>query len=305
MDQEAISADDMGNMLPNRLESADSGVGMTPPRPTSNTSDLGVENILLDYIMISFIEANVEEICAYLFGDIFEYFDNKDSSMRGFRRVMTNDLLFLHYENKGSKSVVVLEIRGRGCRYLEQQYAHSWMEFFQRVVEIPKHIALERYAIKRVDVAIDIFTSDTLTPARALSYLKKNLVTSRFQTSRTIHEYRIKSTELSGDSFYLGKRSSDLSILIYDKKLESGAESVWYRTELRFRNSWGMKTVLALVDTSVSFSMFVADTLKSNVQFRSSVHKRSELRRQPLATWYSKYLVYIENQSLYKLNRLD
>lgn len=303
MDSQAISADEAGNMLPNRLGLLDSGVEMTSPRPTSNTRELGVDTLSLDYIMISFIEANAEEICDYLFDFLFEDFDNMDSSMRGFSRVLTNGSLFLHYDNKGSKSVVVLEIRGRGCRYLEQQPDHSWLEFFQRIVEAPNHVLLERYAVKRIDVAIDSHTSDTLTPARALSYLKKNLVTSRFQTSRTIHEYRIKNKELSGDSFYLGKRSSDLSILIYDKQLESGVGTVWYRTELRFRNLWGMKAISTLVDTSVSFSKFIADTLGANVQFRSSVHKRSELRRQPLAAWYSKYLVYIENQSLYKLNR--
>lgn len=258
--------------------------------------------LLLDYILVSFVGADAVEICEYLFDCLMDDFVTMDSTMRGFQHVLSSGSLFIHYDNKGTKDVVLLEIRGRGCRYLEQQPDHSWRVFFQRVVGMPKYVPMERYAVKRIDIAIDSFTSDTLTPTRALSYLKKTLITSRFQIGRTVHEYRIKSTELSGDSFYLGKRSSDLSILVYDKRLESGTESVWYRTELRLRNVWGMKVVAALVDTSLSFAEFVADTLRSNVQFRSSIHKRSELRRQPLAAWYLKYLACIKKLELCGLN---
>lgn len=303
MDQQVISTDEAGNMLPNLLEPVDESEMLPSLSPISNTRDLRGENMLVDYLIVSFVGAIAEEVCIYLFGDLFGNFDKMDSSMRGFKHVLSNGLLFIHYDNKGPKDVVVLEIRGRGCRFLEQLPNHSWQVFFQHVVEIPKHVELERCSFKRIDVAIDSFTKETLTPTRALRYLKKNLVTSRFQTGRTIHEYRIKSSELSGESFYLGKRSSDLSILIYDKRFESGTEYCWYRTELRFRNAWAMKVVSVIGNPDSSFPKFVADSLKSNVQFRSSAHKRSELRRQPLAVWYLKYLTYIETQDLYKLKR--
>lgn len=258
--------------------------------------------LLLDYIMISFIGADEVEICEYLFDHLTDDFVTMESSMRGFRHVLSNGSLFIHYDNKGSKDVVVLEIRGRGCRYLEQQPDHSWKEFFQCVVEAPNHINVELYAFKRLDIAIDSFNNNVLTPKRVWDYQRKNLITSRMRSIRFVKEYRVKSGDLSGDSVYLGKRSSDLSILVYDKRLESGAESVWYRTELRLRNSWGSKAVSSIAGPSFSFEKFVADTLRFNVQFRSSLHKRSELRRQSLAAWYLKYLACIEKLELCGLN---
>lgn len=258
--------------------------------------------LLLDYILVSFVGADAVEICEYLFDCLMDDFVTMDSTMRGFQHVLSSGSLFIHYDNKGTKDVVLLEIRGRGCRYFEQQPDHSWRVFFQRVVETPKHLNVERYAFKRLDIAIDSFNSDALTPKRVWDYQRKNLITSRMRSIRFVKEHRIKSGDLSGDSVYLGKRSSDLSILVYDKQLESGTESVWYRTELRLRNSWGSKAASSIAGPSFSFAKFVADTLRSNVQFRSSIHKRSELRRQPLATWYLKYLACIERLELYGLN---
>ncbi|REC33582.1 replication initiation protein [Enterococcus pseudoavium] len=295
-----------------QLKSHGESVNSGTPSPTSNTGDIGGTRgtgdyrLLIDYVLVSFVgTSSAAGICHYLFAYLADFEVSETSYMRGFGRVLSNGKIHFHYENKDARDVTLMEIRGGGCRFLEEQDAHSWHSFFEQVTKVGEVIELDHFAFKRIDIAIDVFKSNNaLTPVRALNYLKKNLITSRFHTSRTIHEYRIKNGKLSGESFYFGKRSSDLSILIYDKRLESRSEeNIWYRTELRMRNSWGMKTITTILNPQVSFSKFVAETLKSNIQFRSSVHKRSELRRRPLAVWYLNYLSYVERQGLHGLNK--
>ncbi|OTN88470.1 hypothetical protein A5819_000951 [Enterococcus sp. 7E2_DIV0204] len=273
-----------------------------PLKPISNTSSIrATQNVLIDYIILSFVQADMPSIANYFFYYLLDNFELLDSHMHGFQKMYTNGKIFVHYENKGNKAVVLVEIRACGCRFLEQQVEHSWFSFFKQVSEIGGTISLEQVNIKRIDIAIDSFSKEALTPARALDYIKRQLVTSRFQTGRIIHEFRIKTTAVTGESFYFGKRTSDLSVVIYDKKLEMKSETEWFRTEIRFRNSWAKKFVDAMLDQSKDFVLFVAEVLETNIQFLSSYHKRSELRRRPLANWYQTYLSYIRQQRLHGL----
>lgn len=273
-----------------------------PLRPASNTKSVGgAQSMVIDYVMVSFVQAEVLSIVGYFFSYLPNDWEILDSNVRGFQKVLTNGKIFFHYDNKGVKDTVLLEIRSNGCRFLEQETEHSWFFFFQQLSEIADTVSLERFNVKRIDIAVDSFSKETLTPARALAYLKRRLVTSRFQTSRLINEFRIKTTEVIGESLYFGKRTSDLSVLIYDKRLETKGESEWFRTEIRLRNSWAVKLLSALLDQPENFGVFVAQALEQNIQFRSGYHKRSELRRQPLAKWYQSYLTSIKQQRLHGL----
>ncbi|MDT2600958.1 replication initiation factor domain-containing protein [Enterococcus hulanensis] len=242
--------------------------------------------MLIDYVLISFIQTEVTSISEYFFSYLPNDWEILDSHVRGFQKMYTNRKIFVHYDNKGVKDTVLMEIRSNGCRFLEQETEHSWLFFFQQLSEIADTVSLEHFNVKRIDIAVDSFSKETLTPTRALDYLKRKLVTSRFQTSRLINEFRIKTTDVIGESLYFGKRTSDLSVLIYDKRLETKGETEWFRTEIRFRNSRAVKLLSALLNQPENFGAFVAEVLEKNIQFRSSYHMRSELRRQPLAKWY-------------------
>lgn len=256
--------------------------------------------LVIDYVMISFVEANVAEVGRYLFDySIIEELELLESSIRGFNKVLTNGFLFLHYENKGEKAVVLLEIRSKGCRYLECQVDHQWTQFFFKLMKVGENISIKSYNIKRLDIAIDGFTSDTLSTKRVQRYLNKRLVTSRFRTCRTIQETRISSSDIIGDSIYFGKRASDISVVVYDKKLETKTQDIWFRTELRFRHDWANRVIATLVENSSEFSSYISSILKRNLQFRSHTENYSEVRRRNLATWYERYLEYICQQELH------
>lgn len=285
--------------LSNKLEPIVEGRDLKTPKPASNTLLIGAgENLVIDYVMVSFVQASIYDICDYFSPWIIDDLAITESRMRGFRHVYTNGKISIHYENDGTKDVVLLEIRGKGCRYLEQQSGHSWLSFFQQLAKIGESVSLEKFTVKRLDIAVDAYANDTLTPDRALNYAKKKLITSRLQSIRIIQELRIKHLEEVGKSVYFGRRASDLSFLIYDKRLEAKCNICWFRTELRFRNAWAMKVMDALLTQPHNFSAVIADILEKNIQFRSPNKKRSELRRRPLVGWYEAYLTYVRHQSL-------
>ncbi|MBK4836759.1 replication initiation factor domain-containing protein [Enterococcus faecium] len=116
---------------------------------------------------------------------------------------------------------------------------------------------------------------------------------------REIQETRISSSDIIGDSIYFGKRASDISVVVYDKKLETKTQDIWFRTELRFRHDWANRVIATLVENSSEFSSYISSILKRNLQFRSHTENYSEVRRRNLATWYERYLEYICQQELH------
>ena len=256
---------------------------------------------MIDYVLVSFIDGDAFSIANFLFQDIGEDFRVMESSFKGFRYVYTNNLLFIHYDNQGNQDVLLLEIKSKGCRSLENTPNYSWKQFFKKISVITRSLPITRYNVKRIDVAIDSFTSKMLTPDRLRYYFNRKLISSRWQKIRVIQEFRITSGEATGDSVYLGKRSSDFSILVYDKCLESNSNEEMYRTELRFKNSWGQQVLETILNDSEDFSNFLESILRKYIQFRSSKSKNQEIRRRPLAKWYESYLLYVGSLKLHKL----
>lgn len=259
--------------------------------------------IIVDYLVISFIGTDVYDVSHYLFSnDFLEDFYTIESNVKGFQWVFTNGKIFFHYLNEGEKDVVLLEVKSKGCRYLEDRPNHSWKYFFKVLSEVSDTLLIEKFNVKRLDIAIDSFDSKGLTTDRLQTYFQRKLLSSRFRTVKFIREYQINSGSSTGDSIYLGSRLSDLSILVYDKKLESDTtREKHFRTEIRFKNDRGKQAMYTLLDDSLSFSNFIVSILRSKLQFRSSTSKNKEIRRRPLAKWYEDYLSYVKNMTLYKL----
>lgn len=193
-----------------------------------------------------------------------------------------------------------MEIRGSGCRWLENQEDHRWSNFFYEVLASTEHILLEKINVKRLDIAIDSFNNIGLTPKKIKSWHKRSLITSRLHTIRYMSEFHISSNQLIGDSCYIGKRASNLSILVYDKKMESEIDDrdYWFRCEIRLRDIRASRAVEQLLESPDEFGYYIASLLKEVIQFRSSTHNRTEVRRRELAPWYLTYLRFVENQHL-------
>ncbi|WP_427813296.1 replication initiation factor domain-containing protein [Enterococcus sp. 22-H-5-01] len=274
-------------------------IGHTTLSTTSNTvltrEPDREKTLLIDYLSVSFIDAAVADVANYLFPNL-DLLVQK-SFANGFATVLTNGKIFLHYGS--DNDVVLLVIQSKGCRFLESLPLYTWQTFLQKLFDIDKYIEIDHFNFKRFDIAVDSFVKDTLTPNRVRRSFSSGLITSRFHTIRLIEEATISSKTSKGDSIYFGSRSSDLYLVIYNKALESRIQGEWFRTEIRCKNEQANRLIVTLLDEPEDFSTCVADLLQNRIQFRSSVHRKSEIRRSIFAVWYSRYLKYLRQQSLY------
>lgn len=111
----------------------------------------------------------------------------------------------------------------------------------------------------RIDLAIDNIGDLYYSCDEVYQKLEDKLFTSRFRSYSRTAPAKLKDGEKEGDTINLGKRSSDISLRIYDKKLEQKARhgiefpKPWVRWELELKNdraNMAVKKILEYNDLS-------------------------------------------------------
>lgn len=104
--------------------------------------------------------------------------------------------------------------------------------FVRKVLEIGR--------FTRIDLALDDHVVH-FTPGDIRSYIASGQMVSRFRSGRREEGFDLSTNALNGDTLYLGSRSSDCMLRIYDKKLEQMRKhpdmeilEPWIRWEFQF-----------------------------------------------------------------------
>lgn len=126
---------------------------------------------------------------------------------------------------------------GQGCREFELA-GGDWIELFEFIFKYGSNGYLK---IGRLDIAIDDFDGNEITPYEIESYIRKHHYTSIFRNvNYNISEIHSANPETSGFTITFGSKGSN-QLQIYDKKLERRNNkqydkdtNVWYRYEMRF-----------------------------------------------------------------------
>lgn len=265
----------------------------------TNSSVIGVAKsneclktvIEIDYVAVLFQFIEPIALLSYLFPKIKEKFLMTDSYINGFTFMYYCSNIYLHFGTKEDEAVY-MDVKGKGTDFLVENYEDfNWTVFFRNITEIGDYFSLTSARIKRIDVCIDTFEKNTLTPERAQKWLDRGLLTSKFRSSKLIVNTNINMNEQLGMSVTYGLRKSDISLQIYNKAKERKVEDPvnWSRSEFRFKNTWAMKIVCQLIEEPSLFSQYISSILKTYCQFRDPKHERSELKRRRLSPWYMKY----------------
>lgn len=173
---------------------------------------------------------------------------------------------------------VWLEMSGQGCRTFETHGNGNYQALFDAAIENPKEVHLTR-----LDVAFDdmtgVFDIDLLCDETRLenytSFLKK------YQS--------IYSN--AGNTVYLGSRTSNLLIRIYDKAQERGYdknEKHWIRCELQIKDENALGFIKKLQDKSIS--EVYRGVLKHYLLYREPSETDSNKRRWKIREWWDKFL---------------
>ena len=210
-------------------------------------------------------------------------FERLDKGGLGYKDQLINNNVRIYFNgNKGMG--ICTSISGKGCRFMESQGQDLWSLLFRLARSA-------RINITRLDLALD--TSVKLIDKIRAKIDKKEYISK----SRSI-SYICKSgsTSTRTETIYIGSRSSDLMIRIYDKAVEQGLDEVdWERWEIVLKKD-KIKEAIPLLRKDIS------QTFKNILYtyFRPIKKIESNKSRSKVETWYLRFLGKVEKISLYR-----
>lgn len=210
-------------------------------------------------------------------------FERLDKGGLGYKDQLINNNVRIYFNGNLGMGINT-SISGQGCRFMESQGIDLWSLVF-RLAQSAK------INITRLDLALD--TSIKLIDKIRASIDKKKYISK----SRSI-SYICKSGKDSTrtETIYIGSRSSDLMIRLYDKAVEQGLDEIdWERWEIVLRKE---KIIEAIPLLKKDISQTFRDILYT--YFRPLKKVESNKSRSKVESWYLKFLGKVEKVSLYR-----
>ncbi|WP_277221453.1 replication initiation factor domain-containing protein [Peptoniphilus vaginalis] len=238
--------------------------------------------IIIDWLQFTLLRDDGLEIVFRILRLNPADFERLDKGGLGYKDQLINNNVRIYFNGNQGMGVNT-SISGKGCRYMESQGIDLWSLLFRLARSA-------RINITRLDLALD--TSVKLIDKARQSIDKKKYIAK----SRSI-SYICKSGKESTrtETIYLGSRSSDLMIRIYDKAVEQGLEEIdWERWEIVFKKDKIIEAIpLLKKDISQTFRNILY------TYFRPIQRIESNKSRSKVENWYMKFLGKVEKVSLY------
>lgn len=210
-------------------------------------------------------------------------FEQLDKGGLGYRDQLYNNNVRVYY-NGNTGMGINASISGKGCRYMESQGIDLWTLLFRLARSA-------RINITRLDLALD-------TDAKLIDKVKAKIDKKEYISKSRSLSYICKSGKNSTrtETIYIGSRSSDLMIRLYDKAVEQSLDGIdWERWEIVLKKE-KIKEAIPLLKKDIS------QTFKNILYtyFRPLVRVESNKSRSKVCNWYLKFLGKVEKISLYK-----
>ena len=239
--------------------------------------------IIIDWLQFTLLRDDGLEIVFRILRLNPADYEKLDKGGLGYKDQLINNNVRIYFNGNPGMGINT-SVSGKGCRYMESQGINLWSLVFRLARSA-------RINITRLDLALD--TSIKLIDKIRASIDKKKYISK----SRSI-SYICKSGKDSTrtETIYLGSRSSDLMIRIYDKAVEQGIEEVdWERWEIVLKKD-KIREAIPLLKKDIS------QTFKNILYtyFRPIVKIESNKSRSKVEKWYLKFLGQVEKVSLYR-----
>lgn len=210
-------------------------------------------------------------------------YEKLDKGGLGYKDQLINNNVRIYFNgNKGMG--INTSISGKGCRYMESQGIDLWSLVFRLARSA-------RINITRLDLALD-------TSIKLIDKIRQNIDTKKYISKSRSISYICKSGKESTrtETIYIGSRSSDLMIRIYDKAVEQGIEGIdWERWEIVLKKDKIIEAIpLLKKDISQTFKNILY------TYFRPLKKIESNKSRSKVESWYLKFLGKVEKISLYR-----
>ena len=210
-------------------------------------------------------------------------FEKLDKGGLGYKDQLINNNVRIYFNGNLGMGINT-SISGKGCRYMESQGIDLWSLLF-RLAQSAK------INITRLDLALD-------TSIKLIDKVRQNIDSKKYISKSRSISYICKSGKDSTrtETIYIGSRSSDLMIRIYDKAIEQSLEGIdWERWEIVLKKE-KIKEAMPLLKKDISQTF--RDILYT--YFRPLKKVESNKSRSKVESWYLKFLGKVEKISLYR-----
>lgn len=210
-------------------------------------------------------------------------FEKLDKGGLGYKDQLINNNVRIYFNGNLGMGINT-SISGKGCRYMESQGIDLWSLLF-RLAQSAK------INITRLDLALD-------TSIKLIDKVRQNIDSKKYISKSRSISYICKSGKDSTrtETIYIGSRSSDLMIRIYDKAIEQSLEGIdWERWEIVLKKE-KIKEAIPLLKKDISQTF--RDILYT--YFRPLKKVESNKSRSKVESWYLKFLGKVEKISLYR-----
>lgn len=195
---------------------------------------------------------------------------------------------------------VHVTISGQGCKAL-----------FARVLPsvLIKNILDYECKITRMDFALDNIGDIYFYPHELEYYIDNKLVKSRWSKYESIKCKDMHSSNLKGDTVYLGSRTSDLFCRVYDKTLERiAADDVevpenWVRWELVCKHDRAQVAAEQLLQNGFAIGEILAGVLSNYFSILDRNYTDSHRHRWPVNARWAQFLGDVKPIRLFRVVR--
>lgn len=241
------------------------------------------DKIIIDWLQFTLLVDDGLEIIFRILKLSPADFEQLDKGGLGYKDQLINNNVRVYYNGNPGMGVNT-SISGKGCRYMESQNINLWSLVFRLSRS-------DKINITRLDLALD-------TDIKLIDKIRAKIDKKEYISKSRSISYICKSGSISTrtETIYIGSRSSDLMIRIYDKAVEQGLEEVdWERWEIVLKKD-KIKEAIPLLKKGIS------QTFKNILYtyFRPIQKIESNKSRSKVCNWYLKFLGQVEKVSLYK-----
>lgn len=228
-------------------------------------------------------------------------FDDTGKGGGGYPRMSRanfGDIRILHGAQNPDVMGIHVTISGQGCKAL-----------FSRVLPsvLIKNIVDYECKCTRMDLALDNIGDVYFYPHQLEEYINNKLVKSRWSKYESIKCKDMHSGELTGDTVYLGSRSSDLFCRVYDKTMERiSADDVevpenWVRWELVCKHDRAQAAVEHLLKSGFAIGEIMAGVLSNYFSILEPNFNDSHRERWSLNARWSEFLGNVKPIRLFRV----
>ena len=188
---------------------------------------------------------------------------------------------------------ICLDLSGQGCREFESVHGNDWLKFLHDICDRDF-----KTTITRLDLAYDDHIG-TLDLYKIAGDVRDRYYTSPSKKSQIIWSDDQKNNT-QGLTVYIGSKSSDVMIRIYDKAAERefGSDVHWVRCELQLRHDRCVAAAAEILKHQ-HVGRTASGILRNYLTFREPLSTDENKSRWPVADYWDKVLMDMERVSLW------